>query len=602
MTSALLAAPLHRGISALPVELLVAIFDNYVAESSSEIYRPEDTLYHAKLKGQLLFLLCRVCRRWSDIVRGRSAYWTTISTGQTLPGLFAAITHSGWLPLTAAIVWTDSIESDNFLEKQRTKALMILDELPRIRKLDFHVPLPIIKEIRDYFDEQLIPAPNLEELSLKNTEDWRCKEKFPDLLSFLYESPNLRKLEILDMSIRTAQRFFRPNLRSLVIDAHNPSVTVYDLLDIVAEMPLLVELRLRRILRMDEVSYTDDPELVQLPFLEDLELNDSLPECCEFLAHISHPSKTRLSIISAGKDDASVFDRIRTITLMANSKKHYTDDLSFVLSSLSITVGSTRHLVHYNGWPTVIPAEQTIPGPVENAPKNTPTLHLQDWCSSGESYLIIGAFKNSWSTAHLQSIAIHGAVAHDWAEFSSEIVEIFSECHQLRELHALEWTMDHMKKLLSPTYAVLFPSLESLSATHLLWNPDRRLQLSQILQARRESGSAIRHLKLTECVDAFEEDVRLALSLVEQSEWDGVQKSRNDLPRSAYTGIGTGEDEPGTGYYLPPTLEEYEEEFGYSSDEDEAILDSFHPRLDGPFFDDIDGIADYLPARHQRLI
>lgn len=278
-------------IQHLPAELLVKIF----RELAHELHYAECTTW---------IRIGQVCRTWRDLVLGTPTLWSHV----TINSSSSRERIGPWLARSRGVQL--SVEAVHYPLDRITRATIqvynaVLRELQRIRELEIAIPRTIFHQV-EWPAASAAPAmrsikfTGADDLSLAAASNMRTDAFASFVRTFGERFPQLEGLVCHFYHFNFSQWSLPASLTYLCIHNERNSRTSFshghdvgEVLDVLARLPLLTALDLRRTL--PPVSHAR-LSTVSLPLLAHLSLIDSALSCGQLLEHLLLPPDTQLHL------------------------------------------------------------------------------------------------------------------------------------------------------------------------------------------------------------------------------------------------------------------------------------------------------------------
>ncbi|KAA1470930.1 hypothetical protein DENSPDRAFT_82103 [Dentipellis sp. KUC8613] len=527
-------------ISRLPPEIIALIFKVLAAVHRESIY--PFTWGQRGWHRLGWILVTHVCRYWRDIAIQNSSLWCEIDTGLDLLFLEEQLARSQSSPIS----W--SIHSDT----GPRQIALLSQHLFHIGNLSCS---DVIYHPGEFAEKVLTrPAPLLRRLAISESIHLGQDEVLVTLPSDIFagSTPSLRFL-----SIRGAQLpWLLPCLSNLVelkINAFNSAI--FSTPSGSAPSPItgrpvpassllyhaLPQLRSLRTLHLTAClpeATTERHEIVEMPFLEDLQLTGEITSCRQLINHIVMPHRCRLRLCCLLEPTASIADTDFLVPLLTRFAGPAKYALATSFSNKNVTLalhespddGDDAASMTLDQWcaPNFYSHFAISICCQDNAPQPP------DWCT----FTMLSKLSEGLSSANIHSLSIL------WVEPAFELYSrwhnAFKGFHKVKHLYVCHFSMVMLAIAWSPVVSDVwglsldqepteedlraFPHLVSLSLMVVTRDQDIYgytflAGLREALIERKNSGMALRRLALVN-TKMEEHEVERLKELVPVVQWE----------------------------------------------------------------------------------
>ncbi|CAL1698658.1 unnamed protein product [Somion occarium] len=550
-------------ISQLPPELLAKIFLHL-----ADALRPEaKAMGYSDCRPYAWLPVTRVCCFWHDAALRCPSLWAFIDISHPVERIRMLLARSGRVPLillsvSACESWAFSLRFLSFDGIVQGILAVVLQEVPRITKLDVMIPRPLSAKFAVLTQR---PAPMLRSPCIKNIPllDSHPEEHFP--LNF--DVPHLRSLKVFGFKLSKAKTLLRPSLRKLVLDVCE-CPPLREVSECIRELPLLSSLDFRGFnyfyhLGGSGTDYPKDYEAVTLNHLQWLHIKGSR-HYSRFLRDLEvAPGATLFLEMSTGGMDGEVEDIdmmiSRAVTFCGLQNHNAVLPPSRMLRSVLVQykVDSEHRsgvIMEIRGWDVVL-SHDVIALAIEHPRSHPrPFLHLKLTYSFTGIYYDMEALsylcrhfdfkelRTLISVFNARTIFDDDVIGHGLADiFDSPSIETLIMLDwSAKQLAALITTGDCNFSIQSPDDPlpsrippIPFSGLKTLITYDLFWDTDEAsispssLRLSTALKYRAKNNVEIETLFLGCGSNIDREDLDKPIAVVPSSMWN-VREERVD--------------------------------------------------------------------------
>ncbi|KAI0079414.1 hypothetical protein K474DRAFT_1659242 [Panus rudis PR-1116 ss-1] len=251
--------------------------------------------------------ITHVCSQWRTIALSCPMLWADVIMTADLSWNKEILRRSGKILLDVHMDWdlvSPAMDADFAIRLGSLE--MTLRELHRIKKLTLDVP-------RHTFDKisaiDCTEAPHLRALTLGNhlSTMARSMDDVP-LVFHKLQLPRLERLDLIGYPLHHISLIIRPSIRELIIMRVPARAYASEVLDVLKCTPLLEKLELCDALEaLNEEEVEEPEEIVSLPNLKALQLEDFGHSCADLLNRIRYPPSAEvfLTLEPIGDDDFS---------------------------------------------------------------------------------------------------------------------------------------------------------------------------------------------------------------------------------------------------------------------------------------------------------